>query len=67
MVMGVDEAGHDNVVRCVDNQSRAAGIEVGAECRDLLAFDQNIGLFEIPHLRVEAQHDSSPQKDSPAL
>ena len=67
MVRG-DEAGHDDRARAFDDL-RIGGGEVGPDRGDLGLVDQDVGLLEVAHPRVEAEHDASPQQDaaSPAV
>ena len=62
MVRG-DEAGHDDRARAIDDLGVAGG-DVGRDLGDQLSVDQDVGLLEVAHLRVEAEHDASPQQDA---
>ena len=62
MVRG-DEAGHDDRARAVDHFGVAGG-DVGRDMGDHLAVDQDVGLLEVAHFRVEAEHDAPPQQDA---
>ena len=61
VVVGADEARHHDHAPAVDLPG--TGVDVGADCYDLLAFDQHVGLFEIAHRRIEREHDAALQQD----
>ena len=43
----------------------ASGAEMlGATSRNRLPVDQDVGLLEVAHSRVEAEHDAAPQQDA---
>jgi hypothetical protein len=59
----VDKARHDDCSGAVD--------DFGVACEDRwcdfgnsLPVDQDVGLFEVAHPRVEAQHDTAAQENS---
>ena len=62
MVRG-DEARHDDRARAIDHFGVGGG-DVGRDIGDQLSVDQDVGLLEVAHLRVEAEHDASPQQDA---
>ena len=57
-----DEAGHDDRARAVDDLGIARGYG-WSDLGDPLPVDQDVGFFEVAHLRVEAEHDASPEQD----
>ena len=56
--------GMTTVPRAIDHE-RVAGLEVRSNGRDRLAVNQDVGLLEVAHLRVEAEDDASAQQDTP--
>ena len=53
------------IVPVQSTTSRIAGGEVWADGCDRLAVDQDVGLFEVADLRVEAEHDAAAQQHTP--
>ena len=65
MVVGVDEAGHHDAVGGVDHRDGLVGDrDAGPDLADLAVLDQDVGLREIAHLRIEAQHHPALEKDA---
>ena len=62
VMMGRDEAGHDDRARAVDHFGVAGG-DVGGDLRDRLSVYDDIGLLEVADLRVEGEHDAAAQQD----
>ena len=62
MVRG-DEARHDDCSGAVDDLGVACG-DRWCDFGNSLPVDQDVGLFEVAHPRVEAQHDTAAQENS---
>ena len=62
MVRG-DEPRHDDCSGAVDDFGVACG-DRWCDFDNALPVDQDIGLFEVAHPRVEAQHDTAAQENS---
>ena len=62
MVRG-DEAGHDDSARAVDDLGVGSS-DGRCYLRDRLAVDQDVGLLEVAHLRVECEHDTAAQQNA---
>ena len=65
VAVGIDEARHHDAVFRVDHL-RVRRADVRPHRRDLLAFDQNVGLLEIADRAVERQHAAALDQDRPA-
>jgi hypothetical protein len=62
MAMGIDEARDDDALRGIDDLS-ARRADIRLHRRDLLAFDQHVGLLEIADGAVEGEHAAAPDQD----
>jgi hypothetical protein len=54
---------HDDCPRAVDDFGVACG-DRWCDFGNSLPVDQDVGLFEVAHPRVEAQHDTAAQENS---
>jgi hypothetical protein len=59
----VDKARHDDCPGAVDDFGVACG-DRRCDFGNSLAVDHDVGLFEVAHPRVEAQHDTAAQENS---
>jgi len=64
VMVGIDEARHDDAPGGVDHG--AAGAEVRADREDLLALDQHVGAGEVADLRVHRHHRAAANDIAPA-
>src|SRR5262249_49735120 len=56
MIMRIDESGHDQSSRGIDDFVHVVGCKIGADRKDLVVFDQNIGdrrLMDIAFMVVD--------------
>lgn len=66
--MGVDKAGDENAVGCVDDHGTGVGhIDGGPHLADRSVLDQHVADGEVADLRIERKHDAALEKDSPRL
>ena len=63
MVVRGDEAGHDDRACAIDHFGVWCG-DLRPHVGDPRAVDENIGAFEITHLRVEREHDAAAKQDA---
>jgi hypothetical protein len=60
------EAAVSQKIRAVWIALRIASGDIGRHERDRLSVDQDVGLLEVAHLRVECEHDSAAQQGAPS-
>ena len=60
--MAVDEAGHDDLVRSIDNLG-VGHLQSGADVDDLAASNKHIALSQIPNGPVHRQNMSAPDEE----
>ena len=63
VMVRVDKARHDDCSGAVDDFGVACG-DRWCDFGNSLPVDQDVGLFEVAHPRVEAQHDTAAQENS---
>ena len=64
MMVGRDEARHDDGARAIDHFGIGRR-DRGRDLRDCLPVDEDVGLFEVADLRVETEDDAAAQQDGP--
>jgi hypothetical protein len=65
MAVGIDEAGHDDVIACVDDVCARTRRQVLADRHDLFAVDQDVGVRQIAQFRVQGEHVTTFDQGSP--
>ena len=64
MVMGVDQARHDDAIDRIDDRGPVS-LDVGADRSDALAFHQHISLRKIRGLLIHGDDDAALEKRAP--